>query len=956
MAQDPVLLHLTTAYGLPDNEIYELKEDSKGFVWIASNKGLIRYDGSEFIKFTHPDQRGLSVFEPFIDELDRVWCMNISGQLFYVEKETMHLFADLKEDLNGSLASINVVSQSLVISMFKKHIIYDLNTKSKEIIPIQDKTVHYSIPTVIDHQIEWYVNKNTYTLKDFTFKETGSLPDNLIAFHKKPEHMLIVQGENKERFLINQVRGKIIKVFKRKSNDEWKELTTPKNLASRQVIAVYYLHNELWFLTDRGIFNFTILDEKLLLKDHFLTEYFTTSLFEDADLNLWVSTLRDGIVVIPNIHVKRISLPEELPSRLEKKNDSTVLMGFESGDVYEYRITNNEFKHIDLPTPSSISTIHYDDTKNRSYFFQKLHNYTYDHKTGQLTRINNRIGNVKNTDITTTGKFLLANSGFVTKVSLKNNSFPPENNYDLKYDKRGYTVIHDGKNETSYFATVTGLMTFNRDGNPQELKTTDGKSILTRNLVQDHKGTIWAGTFTNGIYKITNGKVVDHIDPQDGLSSSIINSIVLDDSHLWIATDQAIEKYNTTTGEIKSLNARDGIPEFSIRDMVVLQDQILLNTSQNVYSIDKNKGFKPLYIPDYYFTDISIDGINQPDADRYEIPDQETPISISYNVNGLRGLSNGSFEYRIKDQTDWTAQPTGSNVIQFASLPTGDLEFQLRQSDSDKVQSVYFTVNQVFYKNVLFWIAVVGLSIAGLVVYYKRKLRFRESVKNEQLKKLALDNELISLKLENLRSQMNPHFIFNALNSIQEYIVSNEKNLASSYLVKFSRLIRMYLDQSRDNEITLGQELDAMNLYLQLEKVRFEDKLIYELNVDATIDMDKTKVPPLFIQPYVENALKHGLLHKKSDRKLSLDFNLCEDKTRLAVTINDNGIGRQASQEIISNRSSYHKSFATHANNERVKLLNRKRKKPLSVEITDLKNESNTPTGTEVRIIIPQEL
>ena len=955
LAQEPVLLQLTTADGLPDNEIYEIREDHKGFVWIASNKGLIRYDGTEFVKFAHPDQRGLSVFEPFVDDDNRVWCMNISGQIFYVENEKMNLFSDLKEDLNGSLASINVAQNFLLISMFKKHILYDLETKKKKIIDITVNTPNYSIPTVINNQIEWYNDQSTFVLKDSNFKKTGSLPSQLIDWKNAPEHLLFIQGINQQRFLINQVRGKAVKVFEQ-NNNLWQELATPINLASRQIIAVYYLHDELWFLTDQGIYNFTIQNDRLILKDHFLTEYFTTSLFEDADLNLWVSTLRDGIVVIPNIHVKKIALPEELPSRLEKMNDSTVLMGFESGDVYTYQATSNRFNKIDLPSKSAISTIKYDSNKNKSYFFQKLNNYSYNHNTNELTAIKNRIGNVKNADITTSGEFLFANSGNVIKTSLRTTSFPKVQEYEMSYNKRGYSVIYDAKNETSYFATVTGLLTFNTNNEPQEIKTSNGSSILTRNLVQDIDGNIWAGTFTDGIYKISNGKVTDHINTQNGLSSSVINSIVLDGTNLWVATDQAIEKINTLTEEIIGLNSKDGIPEFSIRDMAVLGDQIILNTSQNVYSINKNKGFKPLYIPDYYFTNISINGINQPESDVYDIPDQETPISISYNVNGLRGLSNGSFEYRIKNQTEWTSQPTGSNVIQFASLPVGDLEFQLRQSGSSKTKGLFFTVNQVFYKSALFWIAVVGLLVAGVVLYYRRLLRFRESVKNEELKKLALDNELISLKLENLRSQMNPHFIFNALNSIQEYIVSNEKNLASSYLVKFSRLIRMYLDQSRDNEITLTQELDAMQLYLQLEKVRFEDKLIYDIQVDSNIKTDTVKVPPLFIQPYVENALKHGLLHKKTDRHLRLDFNLCKDTSCLEVIIIDNGIGREASQEIIANRSSYHKSFATHANIERVELLNRKRKQPLSVEIIDLKDHANSATGTEVRIIIPQEL
>jgi LytS/YehU family sensor histidine kinase len=200
---------------------------------------------------------------------------------------------------------------------------------------------------------------------------------------------------------------------------------------------------------------------------------------------------------------------------------------------------------------------------------------------------------------------------------------------------------------------------------------------------------------------------------------------------------------------------------------------------------------------------------------------------------------------------------------------------------------------------------------------------------------------------------MNPHFIFNALNSIQDYIVLNERKLASSFLVKFSRLIRIYLEQGQQNEIYLNQEIEALRLYLELEKVRFEEKLTYEIIIDDELDLTTIKIPSLLIQPYIENALKHGLLHKKSDRSLSVRFSLKSSKV-LECIIEDNGVGRSVSHDINLSRKE-HRSFATQATEKRVELINevKSNNDKIQIKIDDLFSATMKPNGTRVNILIP---
>lgn len=259
----------------------------------------------------------------------------------------------------------------------------------------------------------------------------------------------------------------------------------------------------------------------------------------------------------------------------------------------------------------------------------------------------------------------------------------------------------------------------------------------------------------------------------------------------------------------------------------------------------------------------------------------------------------------------------------------------------------------------LFGLGILVLLLIGsaFLLYRQRILKEKQRLTaielDETKKRLKIEQQFRASELKALRSQMNPHFVFNALNSIQEYIMLNEKKLAGKYLGKFADLMRTYLDHSQCKAVTVREELDALNLYLELEKLRFEDSLEYIIDVDELIDPEEVKLPALLIQPFVENALKHGLLHKKKERKLRVDFTLHGEV--LVCTIVDNGIGRQASAELNKQHSPRHKSYATGAINERIELINYSLTQPVTVETTDILSEVGVVVGTEVKLFIPAE-
>ena len=246
-------------------------------------------------------------------------------------------------------------------------------------------------------------------------------------------------------------------------------------------------------------------------------------------------------------------------------------------------------------------------------------------------------------------------------------------------------------------------------------------------------------------------------------------------------------------------------------------------------------------------------------------------------------------------------------------------------------------------------------TIASLCAARITKAR-AEAQKNETERILMeTKQQMAEIEMQALRAQMNPHFIFNCLNSINRYIVKSDQATASLYLTRFAKLIRLILDNSNSRAVTLTNELEALRLYIEMESIRFERKFDYAIQVDDTVQPDHIFVPPLMIQPYVENAIWHGLLHKESSGCLNVRIRIVEPLL-LECRIEDNGVGRERAKELKSKSASSNKSLGMKLTESRLALLNRQSDMKASVKIIDLKDEKGQAMGTSVVLQIPVDL
>jgi sensor histidine kinase YesM len=242
------------------------------------------------------------------------------------------------------------------------------------------------------------------------------------------------------------------------------------------------------------------------------------------------------------------------------------------------------------------------------------------------------------------------------------------------------------------------------------------------------------------------------------------------------------------------------------------------------------------------------------------------------------------------------------------------------------------------------------VSALLLVIYSFYRFRIHQIQKESQLKS-TFEKRLAEVKLEALRAQMNPHFLFNSLNSINYFILIKREEIASDYLTKFSQLLRHVLANSRNEWVNLNNEIQVLELYCTLESMRFKNKFEYQIHIDSSINTSIILIPPMLIQPFVENAIWHGLLNKENhDGKLDISFD--RDGKNLKITIKDNGIGREKARQLKSKSATKHKSFGLQITSERFELIKNNLSGNIEFSIKDLYDPNQNAAGTCVEITL----
>jgi ligand-binding sensor domain-containing protein len=1005
--------HINLNNGLSNNHVNHIFKDVDGFMWFGTEDGLNRYDGSAIKIYRHINGDSTSIvgddiFQIIGDGNKNLWvsshCKGLNLFNRYsgkskVFKADITNQKSLENDCDIEVVyrdkGLTWIKQKNTISLFHE----DTKTFSRVYrVPNDSSTIYKAIYR--DGAIWMTLNKSVaaYNIASKKVNYYSSIYSNT----NKIASTEVIQLN--DEFVFNWKYGEELYLFNTKKNQ--RNVLIKKCGIYVAKILELNKQKQIWVSTNKGLFIADLPNDISNLNENSFAQYLPNSndansisakeineIYQDDKGIIWLAT-NNGI---DKLNPSYLNLqPQPLFSKIVKEEflnnppKEILLEKDENGnDVYWisywhgpglFKVDKNfnvvkriYFKHPDLVYRKQdkgiiISNVLrygkdtlciaswdgiwlYNDKKDKLLKNYKLNDA--ESCQSKTTKVDFAIkDNVGKIWIGTYGQDLHCLN--IQTGEWKHYSMGKTSNY-TKYIRTDFMLL-DSKNrlwldEVSYYSfTDKKFVHLRFDG-------------TANHILEDSKGNIWLATM-NGLAKfIEADQTFKMYTTADGLKTNQVFRLAEDDDgNIWATSAFGLICLNTQTNIVRTFTTADGLPSNNTG-----QTLLKLSSGSLLYKLSDDNGIgnKPFMIFNpkellltvkeipFHFTGISI--LNKEKIFESSL-DSLQEIHISYKENlfniQFKALEFGNninirYRYKINISNGWVELATQDNIT-FTNLRGGKYTLQVQATNAsgnwmDKTLQLVIIVHPPFWQTSWFVLILLLLGAAVAIYFIRKRIN---SIKAKSL----IKQQLTELEMKALKAQMNPHFLFNSLSSIQESIVHGKTEAASKYLGKFSKLIRMILVQSDTKTILLQDELDYLNLYLELESFRF-DNFNYQITINAVSDISFIRIPSMLIQPYVENAIKHGLAHKEGNKILLLQFEDAENNL-LKVIIEDNGIGVEQSTIINKNRDASHTSMGMKITEDRLLLL---KYKNASTIIEDLVNETGEVIGTRVILLIPIE-
>ncbi len=939
--------------GLPsDVVLFSTKKEGK--LYIATQRGLCLYDGYRFVKNTH--------------------FSNLTNHLF-TSKNNLYFYSSGKGlcALNSIFQKPQIVAQVNFNDSLPNNDHYDhIYVDKKNRIWCNDQTsVKYFLHS---KRKSFVIAKNNQTLTHATFLETNSndffiaTDQGVFIWNEKSNsiqpHLNSYLAKSKiisattigNYIYFTTFDGKLL-IYDSFSKTLSKQVINPNSTAS---IKLVNNTNSVFFYDKNTLYQYDLLHHtKKIIQT---TSGEINHVFYDDALQLfWISTNK-GFVKLSKISDDILSL--NIPNAktvvsIVQDDNETIWCVSKNNKVYSYS-KNKQWKIYQ--TPNTNTAFEHLFLKNNK-LYASANNGLYSLSNGVLklqiaTKIpfkkatidqNNLLwiiplkGAIKVYDAISfkEKKNYIAN----TEAFWSNNTFndiavaPNGTIWLASWMPKDYGISYFD-NKTHLFVQINSFIQFKN--NPKfvtdyynRIAFINNNNILFSgyggwNIVSP-KGKI-VHSLNTDLYKVTN----DHIE---GISQDTKGNI-------WFASAEGLNQYSFKTNKVVNVSSIDGLPNNDITYgyFATQKNKLIIGCDKNVYIIDLNKITKTKLINKLELTAVIKDGTYLvAKKNEFKLDYKFTELDILFSSLSFSEKEKIIYRYQFKGEQKWNylgAIPKLSLI----KLSPGNYNLLIQAGDNmgnwqKKTLNVNVIITPPFYNSMWFFV-LIFLLIVLVVFFVNRYLVTQEKIKG------ILKRKIKDVEMQTLRSQMNPHFLFNSLNSINSFIVQQKSREASSYLTTFSKLMRNILENSRYETISLEKELDTLKMYLELEAVRLEHKFDYEIICDKNLDLESIKIPPLIIQPFAENAIWHGL-HNKKEKGLLKIVVQNEKFDVLNLKIIDDGIGRKASA-LLKKEQVKHKSYGIDITINRLILSNPKN----NFKIIDLVDDKNKATGTEVELQI----
>ena len=919
MAHSQEIYHqeITVSDGLPSNTVYDIMQDDKGFIWFATNEGVSRFDGRYFKEFKSQNKSGKSGSFLKKDNFGRIWYVNFDGYLNYIQNDSVY-----KINQGNPIGFINysIYKNQLTYATQNGYEILDL--KTLKIIKKQNLT-DFSICFIetVDGKTNFFDSSlKTITLNNSTLSSSPKYLNTPLAapIFTTSNTIYCTDKSNTNKKIYKIENGKAMSLF------EFNSTQTIQNL--------YFLQNKFWICTNKGLFVLDKNGKKLNNKPYF-ENFSITSFFIDNENKYWIGTLNDGVLRFSDFNEIQSDLKEIKPLLLSAEN-SKIFVGSENGSIYSISKDFGSLKELPLKCKNQI--LYINNSHPKFNFIAADGTYKTNKNFEVLEHENYAL---KSIDFVNENEAIVAVSGFIGFVNIGNivsksevgNFLYKNKKYHLKDNIRGKSAVWNSVDNEALFLTNMGLFSY-KNNLLQELKLDDKKTGFRS--IKKANNRIYILTEDDKLYHYSHGKF-DFI--KTGLENitffkSINNSIYLGTKNaIYILNNNIVQKIHAIKITEKIQDLQNDEHYFYVLNK---QNSIRFNK----YNTKPNQSKSLIYLENFWVNNEDFTTKNK--------------LNLRYNQNDIRlqvamidFAKTNSIYYRINNES-WKEILNNGNTLQLSSLSPNQylIEFS-NQKNGPILQKINFEIQRPFWEKVWFYILLSFLITLLIIAIYYYRLKQITTKNNLIIDKLKLENYLNESKVKLIKAQMNPHFFFNALNTIQSFITTNETEEATSYLNKFSRLTRMILEMTDKNWITIEDELRMQTLYLDLQKVRLSD-FDFQINLNQK-NMNQITIPTMLLQPYIENAIIHGLAHKLGPKRLLLDFNT--ESNLLNISIKDNGIGIEKATTINKKNTSKNTSFATKATLERLEIINRNECE-ISVETHEMMDTNKQSLGTEVKI------
>lgn len=965
--QNPYIHHYTSYDGLPCNMVYDVFQDSQKFIWFATDAGAVRFDGSNFITLTTKEGLNTSKINRIReDSSGRVWMFNRDGSLNYYFQNTLfnssnapsldslrpnEAFYDFFEDDDHTLYFYNIVYEIFSLDTQNIVIRYDTYDDLSTILQKSDLMPLYQIRKNSSGEYQlWNVDEIIICKKFLKDPVSGSHGYGSLtrAFCNRNGYFYIVANGNKVcKFQDERVIDSIQLPF---------SIGYSMNRANTLFVDSRDL---VWLGTfDQGVF--CLSGERVV--QHFDIQQ-ANAILEDHENNIWITSAKDGVYKISPY----LNAHKHLEINLFQSKGITEMAPAVTGELWltngktVYLYDNGQFSVLDVKTKNISFDVLYQFKDGKLVIGEKysrfliLQNIKPDLSTGKVKY----------------GKMAWSRSYFSgIAVNQQEDKFSSFNYFDfslidpdtlfgpyknalynmLEYYNVGSKIMYlyyDTHNNLIINAKKNYILKNDTFLQYEPLRSMNDR-IITEHLILDDSTELF-NIENERIYLFRNNKFFDLTSTDEAASEPKIRYISYDEPVLYMADFKNIYSCENPMDVIENKPADIKLLDITFRNIhkILAFDDSLYIASDDGLTI----------IPEALISDI-VTHNPIPYIQSILVDDKDTDFSLESLV--LKGRCNLKltfssinyssspviYSYKLEgSDSDWSIG-TGT-IVAYQNLPFGNYVFKLKSSKPNAEWSepveIHIVIKPRFWQHPAFVAFIIILILlSGFLIIFriaKNKIARRET-----------DHQLILLEQQALQSMMNPHFIFNTLGSIQNYLLQNKSGEAGLYLSQFAKLIRMNISSINSNMISIEEEVLRLRIYLDLEQFRMENRFEYSIEYGKDIEEDEVYIPSMLVQPFVENSVWHGISPLVGKGLIRILFIMPSPDT-VQVIVEDNGVGIKQSKSFSSNDED-HLHLTMDVIRKRLEIIGKKRNVDTSMEITEAFPESTNP-GTKVTLTVP---